>query len=182
MVGILVTSISSGQAISRIGRWKPFPVAGTAIFTVGLALMSTMTPTTAIVLLAAYLVVIGAGLGLTMQTLVLAVQNDSDPSELGVATSSVAFSRSLGGAIGTAIFGAIVTAGTSFTASPGGQPQLDLVAYTDAIARGFLVAVPLGVLAFLLVALLRSTRLRGSSGLVAQAEQEEARGAAAVQA
>ena len=182
MVGILVTSISSGQAISRIGRWKPFPVAGTAIFTVGLALMATLTVTTSMWALSAYLVVIGAGLGLTMQTLVLAVQNDSDPAELGVATSSVAFSRSLGGAIGTAIFGAIVTAGTTLTAGPDGRPQLDLVAYTDAVARGFLVAVPLGVVAFVLVSLLRSTRLRASSGLVAQAQQREAQQAAAARA
>ena len=122
---------------------------------------------------------IGAGLGLTMQTLVLAVQNDSDPSELGVATSSVAFSRSLGGAIGTAVFGAIVIAGT--TTLPG-TTQLDAAAYTSAIARGFLVAVPLGVLAFVLVALLRDTRLRASSGLVAQAEQREAQQAEAAAA
>jgi predicted MFS family arabinose efflux permease len=179
--GILVTSISSGQAISRFGRWKPFPVAGAAVFTVGLALTATLTATTPAWLLAAYLAVIGAGLGLTMQTLVLAVQNDSDPAELGVATSSVAFSRSLGGAIGTAIFGAIVTAGTTFVPAgrPGGPPQLDLVAYTDAVARGFLVAVPLGVIAFVLIALLRATRLRSSSGLVAQAAQLEARREAA---
>ena len=177
--GILVTSISSGQAISRYGRWKPFPVAGTAIFTVGLALTATLTTTTPVWLLGLYLAVIGAGLGLTMQTLVLAVQNDSDPSELGVATSSVAFSRSLGGAIGTAVFGAIVIAGT--TTLPG-TTQLDAAAYTSAIARGFLVAVPLGVLAFVLVALLRDTRLRGSSGLVAQAEQREAQRAEAAAA
>ena len=179
MVGILATSISSGLMISRIGRWKPFPVAGTAVFTVGLALMASITTTTSIWVLSAYLAVIGAGLGLTMQTLVLAVQNDSDPAELGVATSSVAFSRSLGGAIGTAIFGAIVTAGTRFTTSPGGQPQLDLAAYTDAVARGFLVAVPLGVLAFVLIALLRPTGLRASSGLVEQAAQRAAQRAAA---
>jgi EmrB/QacA subfamily drug resistance transporter len=166
MVGILAASVSSGQVISRIGRWKPFPVAGSAVLTVGLGLMSTISPGMSIWLLAGYLVVIGVGLGLTMQTLVLAVQNDSDPAELGVATSSVAFSRSLGGAVGTAVFGAIVTAGTEV--GPGGQ--LDVAAYTEAMARGFLVAVPLGALAFLLVSLLRDTRLRGSSGLVARAE------------
>ncbi|HZB47680.1 MAG TPA: MDR family MFS transporter [Mycobacteriales bacterium] len=176
MVGILATSIASGLLISRLGRWKPFPVAGTAVFTVGLALMATMTTTTSLWALGAYLAVIGAGLGLAMQTLILAVQNDSDPGELGVATSSVAFSRSLGGALGTAIFGAIVTAGT--TTLPG-TDQLDPVAYTGAVARGFLVAVPLGVLAFVLVALLRNTRLRGSSGLVAQAEQRAAQRAVA---
>lgn len=175
--GILVTSISSGQAISRYGRWKPFPVAGAAVFTVGLALTATLSTTTPIWLLATYLAIIGAGLGLTMQTLVLAVQNDSDPSELGVATSSVTFSRSLGGAIGTAVFGAIVVAGT--TTLPG-TSELDKVAYTDAIASGFLVAVPLGALALVLVALLRGTRLRGSSGLVAQAEARAEAAAAQV--
>ena len=176
MVGILVSSITSGQIISRLGRWKPFPVAGAAVFTVGMALMATLTTTTSLWVLSAYLVVIGAGLGMTMQTLVLAVQNDSDPAELGVATSSVAFSRSLGGAIGTAIFGAIVTAGTALIP---GTAQLDTVAFTAAVARGFMVAVPLGVLSFVLVALLRNTRLRASSGLVAQAE---ARAAAAPEA
>jgi EmrB/QacA subfamily drug resistance transporter len=176
MVGILVTSITSGQIISRLGRWKPFPVAGTAIFTVGMALMATLTTTISLWVLSAYLVVIGAGLGMTMQTLVLAVQNDSDPAELGVATSSVAFSRSLGGAIGTAIFGAIVVAGTTLVP---GTAQLDTAAYTAAVARGFMVAVPLGLLSIALVALLRNTRLRASSGLVAQAE---ARAAAAPEA
>lgn len=175
VTGILITSIGAGQLISRTGRWKPFPVAGTATFTVGLALSATLSTTTPAWLLGIYLAVIGAGLGLTMQTLVLAVQNDSDPAELGVATASVTFSRSLGGAIGVAVFGAIVTAGT---VNLPGTDQLDGEAYTGAIALGFLVAIPLGLLSLLLVALVRDTRLRSSSGLAARAEQTRAEQAA----
>jgi len=186
MVGIIAASVGSGRMISRTGRYKPFPVAGTAILTVGLLLMSRLTVTTPIGLLAGFLVVVGAGLGLTMQTLIIAVQNDSDPAELGVATSAVSFSRSLGGAVGTAVFGAIVTAGSTLVAVrlPGGGvvPRLDLNSYTAAVGHAFLVAAPLAALAFAVTVLLRDTRLRATSALTARADAQDepaAEGAAA---
>jgi EmrB/QacA subfamily drug resistance transporter len=176
MVGIIGSSVVTGRVISRIGRYKPFPVAGTATLTVGLVLMSRLTVTTPIEMVAGFLVVIGAGLGLTMQTLIIAVQNDTDPTELGVATSAVSFARSLGGATGTAVFGAIVTAGSTFvlTRLPTGAvaPRLDLTAYTAAIGHAFLVAVPLAALAFAVTLFLRDARLRGTSVLAARAAAE----------
>jgi EmrB/QacA subfamily drug resistance transporter len=174
MVGIIAASVGSGRVISRIGRYKPFPVAGTAILTAGLLLMSRLTVQTPIGLIAGVLVVIGAGVGLTMQTLVIAVQNDSDPAELGVATSAVSFSRSLGGATGTAVFGAIVTAGSTLVAVrlPSGAvaARLDLTAYTAAVGHAFLVAAPLAAVAFAVTVFLRDTRLRATSALIARAD------------
>jgi EmrB/QacA subfamily drug resistance transporter len=107
MAGLLVASILSGRAISRIGRYKAFPIAGTAVLVVGMYLLSLLTAGTASWVASAYMVVVGVGLGLVMQVLVLVVQNDARPQEIGVATSTATFFRSVGGAFGVAIFGAI---------------------------------------------------------------------------
>jgi EmrB/QacA subfamily drug resistance transporter len=107
MAGLLVASILSGRAISRIGRYKAFPIAGTALLVVGMYLLSLLTVGTASWVASAYMVVVGVGLGLVMQVLVLVVQNDARPQEIGVATSSATFFRSVGGAFGVAVFGAI---------------------------------------------------------------------------
>jgi EmrB/QacA subfamily drug resistance transporter len=107
MAGLLLTSIGSGQLISRLGRYKPFPVAGTAIITGAFLLLSTMGTGTSSVDAAINLIVLGLGLGLVMQVLVLAVQNAVDYQRLGVATSGATLFRSVGGALGTAVFGAI---------------------------------------------------------------------------
>ena len=106
MAGMLITSIGSGQAISRFGRYKPFPIAGTAIMAVGFVLLSRLEVDTSAVVSGAYMLVLGLGLGLVMQVLVLAVQNAVDYSDLGVATSGITMFRQMGGAIGTAAFGA----------------------------------------------------------------------------
>jgi EmrB/QacA subfamily drug resistance transporter len=107
MAGLLITSIGSGQAISRIGRYKPFPIAGTAIMAVGFVLLSRLEVDTSAVVSGAYMLVLGLGMGLVMQVLVLAVQNAVDYRDLGVATSGTTMFRQMGGAIGTAAFGAI---------------------------------------------------------------------------
>ncbi len=107
MGGLLVTSILSGNMISRTGRYKPFPIAGTAIMTVAVFLLSRLevgTPTWAA---AACMVLLGLGLGMVMQVLVLAVQNAVDYRFLGVATSGSTLFRQVGGSIGVAAFGAI---------------------------------------------------------------------------
>ncbi len=107
MAGLLVVSITSGQIISRTGKYRFFPIAGTLVTTLGLYLFSTMGPGTSAALEALYMVILGAGLGGVMQVLVIIVQNALPQSELGVATSGATFFRSIGGSFGTAIFGAI---------------------------------------------------------------------------
>lgn len=107
MGGLLVTAVLSGRAISRIGRYRPFPIAGTAVLVVGMFLLSLLGVHTPAWVASAYMVVVGVGLGLVMQVLVLAVQNDARPQEIGVATASATFFRSMGGAFGVALFGTV---------------------------------------------------------------------------
>jgi EmrB/QacA subfamily drug resistance transporter len=107
MVGLLVASIASGRAISRIGRYRIFPIAGTAILVVGMFLLSRLGVDTAPWLASVYMLVVGVGIGLVMQVLVLVVQNDARPEDIGVATATATFFRSVGGSFGVAIFGAI---------------------------------------------------------------------------
>jgi EmrB/QacA subfamily drug resistance transporter len=107
MAGLLTASILSGRAISRIGRYKAFPIAGTAILVVGMFLLSLLGVGTAPWIASVYMIVVGVGIGLVMQVLVLVVQNDARPQEIGVATSTATFFRSVGGAFGVAIFGTI---------------------------------------------------------------------------
>ena len=107
MAGLLAASILSGRAISRMGRYRAFPIAGTAVLLVGMYLLSLLGVHTASWVASAYMVVVGIGLGLVMQVLVLVVQNDARPQEIGVATSTATFCRSVGGAFGVAIFGTI---------------------------------------------------------------------------
>jgi EmrB/QacA subfamily drug resistance transporter len=107
MAGLLVTAVVSGRTISRIGRYRPFPIAGTAVLVVGMYLLSLLGVDTPPWVASVYMVVVGVGLGLVMQVLVLVVQNDARPQEIGVATSSATFFRSMGGAFGVALFGTI---------------------------------------------------------------------------
>ncbi len=107
MAGLLVASILSGRLISRIGRYKVFPIVGTAILVGGMFLLSRLGVGTAPWLASAYMVVVGVGIGLVMQVLVLVVQNDARPGEVGVATATATFFRSVGGSFGVALFGAI---------------------------------------------------------------------------
>ncbi|HET7177357.1 MAG TPA: MDR family MFS transporter, partial [Solirubrobacterales bacterium] len=107
MAGLLVASIASGRAITRIGRYRAFPIAGTAILIGGMYLLSLLGAGTAPWLASLYMLVVGIGIGLVMQVLVLVVQNDVRPQEIGVATSTATFFRSVGGSFGVAIFGAI---------------------------------------------------------------------------
>jgi EmrB/QacA subfamily drug resistance transporter len=107
MGGLLITSIGSGQAITRTGKYKIFPVVGTFLMIIGLYLLSRMDASTSRLVSSAYMFVLGLGLGLVMQVLVLAVQNAVDYSDLGVATSGATLFRSIGGSVGTAILGSI---------------------------------------------------------------------------
>jgi EmrB/QacA subfamily drug resistance transporter len=107
MGGLLITSIGSGQLITRTGRYKPFPIAGTGLMVLGLFLLSRMDAQTSTATASAFMFVLGLGLGLVMQVLVLAVQNAVDYSQLGVATSAATLFRSIGGSIGTSVLGSI---------------------------------------------------------------------------
>ena len=107
MAGLLAASILGGRTISRIGRYKPFPIAGSAVTTVGMFLLSRLEVDTPPWLASVYMLVVGVGIGLVMQVLVLAVQNTAPPKDIGVATSAATFFRSMGGSLGVALFGAI---------------------------------------------------------------------------
>ncbi len=107
MLGLLITSIVSGNLITRFGRYRPFPIAGTAVMTVGVFLLSRLTVSTPTWQAALYLLVLGLGLGMVMQVLVLAVQNAVPYRLLGVATAGSTLFRQIGGSIGVAAFGAI---------------------------------------------------------------------------
>ena len=107
MAGLLAAAIASGRAISRIGRYKAFPIAGTAVLVVGMFLLSLLRVGTAPWVASLYMLVVGIGIGLVMQVVVLVVQNDARPDQIGVATSTATFFRSVGGSFGVAIFGTI---------------------------------------------------------------------------
>jgi EmrB/QacA subfamily drug resistance transporter len=173
MAGLLLTSIGSGQVISRTGKYRFFPIVGTALMTLGLFLLHLMGVHTSTFLDAVYMLVLGLGLGSVMQVLVIIVQNGVPHSELGVATSGATFFRSIGGSFGTAIFGAIfsnVLVGnlashlhgihlpTGFSAADATPALLGklpavvhagfVAGYAESIQTVFLVAVPIAALAF----------------------------------
>ncbi|MEV4755240.1 MDR family MFS transporter [Micromonospora sp. NPDC049559] len=108
ILGLLLSSTISGRLISRTGRWKAYLVSGAVLLTVGFALMGTLRYDTSLVVLGSYMALVGIGVGMTMQNLVLAVQNTVRPQELGAASSVVAFFRSLGGAVGVSALGALL--------------------------------------------------------------------------
>jgi EmrB/QacA subfamily drug resistance transporter len=182
MLGLLTTSIGSGQIIARWGHYKPFPIAGTALLAVGFLLLSRMSPSTPASTRAFDMLVVGLGLGLVMQVLVLAVQNDVDYRDLGVATAGATFFRSIGGCFGVAICGAIFSNRLAHELAqvpglPGGASsgrvtadsvaQLPaaikvpfLEAYADALTTVFLVCAPIAAVAFVLAWLLPERPLR----------------------
>ncbi|HVX35483.1 MAG TPA: MFS transporter [Hyphomicrobium sp.] len=107
MLGVFVSSVTSGQIISRIGRYKIFPIVGTALMTLGLVLLSGITLETSAEMASVYMLCLGLGLGMVMQILVMSVQNAVAYEQLGVATSGTTLFRSIGGSVGAALFGGI---------------------------------------------------------------------------
>jgi len=114
MLGIVTMSIFSGKQITATGKYKIYPIIGAALMTLGLILMSTLNINTSFGVLSIYAILVGAGLGLSMQTIVIALQNAVDFQDMGIATSSNTFFRTLGGAFGTAIFGTIFSNRAAF--------------------------------------------------------------------
>ncbi len=190
LAGLLVVSIGSGQIISRTGRYRVFPIVGTALVAVGLLLLSRMGIGTSSLVAALYMLVLGLGLGSVMQVLVLIVQNAVPYSELGVATSGATFFRSIGGSFGTAIFGAIfsnVLVGNlirhlgpsiklpSGISSSGITPAiLDKLpsavhhgiaaAYAESIQTVFVIAAPIAAIAFFVSWFIPQIELRKAVG------------------
>ncbi|MGW7224728.1 DHA2 family efflux MFS transporter permease subunit [Streptomyces cyaneofuscatus] len=189
VLGLLLTSTASGQIVSRTGRWKVFPLAGTALTAAGLLLLHRLTPDSSTWDMSLCFFVFGAGLGLVMQVLVLVVQNAVSYQDLGVATSGATFFRSIGASFGVAIFGTLFTnrltgqldsalAGRSvppgadaerLAADPRSIQMLPadlrpsiLDAYSTSITDVFLYAAPVVLIAFVLAWFLREDKLRGS--------------------
>jgi EmrB/QacA subfamily drug resistance transporter len=205
VLGLLLTSIASGQLISRLGRYKVFPIVGTAAVAIALFLLSTLTETSTSTVMYLYFFVLGFGLGLILQVLVIAVQNSADYADLGTATSSVTFFRSIGGSFGVAIFGSIFSnrlvtelaaalrgatlpRGFSPTAAQANPAVLktlpsvlraDIVhAYVLSFHVVFLGAVPVAAVAFVLTWFLPEVPLRTTA---AAADLGEGLGAASAQ-
>jgi hypothetical protein len=109
MAGMMTTSILSGRIIARTGNYKPWPIVGMAISALAMFLLSTMDQDTSRLASSVYMVVLGVGIGMVMQVLILAAQNAVEPADLGVTTSASTFFRQMGGSFGVAIFGAIMT-------------------------------------------------------------------------
>jgi EmrB/QacA subfamily drug resistance transporter len=189
MLGIIVMSVVSGRLISRTGHYRIFPIVGTALLILGFGLLATFDVDTSRTEVAIAMIIIGCGLGNTMQVMVLAVQNSVDHADLGIATSASMFFRSIGGTVGIALFGAILNNRLTgnLTAALGsadvrglGEVNADNItqrlervgdlppdiahlirgAVADSIHVAFLVGVPLAVLAFLLSFRLKEIPLR----------------------
>jgi MFS family permease len=106
IAGLLLASIVIGGLVTKHGHWKPYLIVGGVLLIAGSFLLSTIEYDTNFVLVSLYMFLLGAGVGMTMQNLVLIVQNTAKPSEIGVASSGVTFFRSLGGTIGVSVMGA----------------------------------------------------------------------------
>ncbi|GHH64351.1 MFS transporter [Streptosporangium violaceochromogenes] len=193
---LLVSSIVAGRFATRTGRWKIFPVAGTLLMGTGLFLLSRLHVDSPVALVAVHTAVLGVGLGASMQMLILAVQNAVPRSDLASATSGVTFFRTLGGAVGVAAFGAILSnrltseltarATAAHLSLPDGAarglgspevirhlpaPVLEMIleALTRAINTVFLVGVPIALLAAAAALLLKELPLRSSAAPAASA-------------
>ncbi len=172
MAGLLITSIAGGQIVSRTGKYRVFPILGTAVMTIGLFLLSRLSPTTSTGLASLYMFITGCGIGLVMQVLVVAVQNAVAYKDLGVATSGNTLLRNIGSSVGTAVIGTVFatrllsnlsddfphspqlvqSSRTLSAATLAGLPPAEratfLDAFSKALASAFLVAAFVSIVAF----------------------------------
>ncbi|MEU6562089.1 MFS transporter [Nocardia nova] len=195
--GLFLASTISGQIITRTGRWKYFLVSGGILVTAGLGLLGTLRYDTNYWLMAIYMVMMGVGIGTTMQNLVLCTQNQVAPADLGAASSLVAFFRSLGGAIGVSALGAVMATrvkdyigdGLRHLEDPsaakalggGGLPDLAALpapvrtvvesAYGHGIGDVFLYAAPFAFVALIFMVFIKEVPLRTSHAAAAPVEQ-----------
>ncbi|MGY1822453.1 MDR family MFS transporter [Geodermatophilus sp. SYSU D00079] len=190
VAGLLLSSTVSGILITRSGRWKAYLVAGSVLVVAGFGLLSTIDHETDMVVLGVFLFVLGVGIGMTMQNLVLAVQNTVAARDLGAASSAVAFFRSLGGTIGVSVLGAVLSgrvgdliaqglAGVpgaeqaaasgevglaSLADAPPAIRTLIQVSYGDATGRIFAISAALAVVAVVVILFIREVALSTQSG------------------
>ena len=190
VAGLLLSSTVSGILITRTGRWKAFLVVGAILVVLGFGLLSTIDHLTNMVLFGGFLFVVGVGIGMTMQNLVLAVQNTVAASDLGAASSAVAFFRSLGGTIGVSVLGAVLSShvgdlirqglagipGAAQAASSGSVGLADFnqappairtlirVSYGDATGRIFLISAVMAAVALVAIVFIREVALGTQSG------------------
>lgn len=207
--GLFIASTVSGQVITKTGRWKYWLVSGTVLITAGLGLLGTIRYDTTYWHVAVFMALLGLGVGMTMQNLVLSTQNQVAPSDLGSASSTVTFFRSLGGAMGVSALGAIMStritdyvkdglagldpkyAAAASASGSGTIPHMDALpaplrtvlesAYGHGIADVFMIASVLALLAFLIVLFIKEVPLR-TSGALAQAAEAKVEASAAAEA
>jgi EmrB/QacA subfamily drug resistance transporter len=182
MGGVLVSSILSGRLITRTGRYKVFPVLGTALAFVGLALLATIDAHTARNAVSAYMFVLGTGIGFVMQVMILTTQNAVPVSELGASTGAVTFFREIGGSIGIATFGAVFTSSLAHRMGsvpldsslsvelirhlPAAEQATVIRAIAESVAHVFVFAAPVMLLAFIVTWTIREVPLRRSTATV----------------
>jgi EmrB/QacA subfamily drug resistance transporter len=187
VAGLLLSSIVIGQVISRTGVWKRYVVAGSVIMVAGNLLLTTTHTDTGWTQLSVSMFVLGAGIGMVMQNLVLVVQNSVSATQLGVGSSSVAFFRTLGGALGVSALGALLAARLDVLVADGtagGGPVEGVIenAYGEAIGGLFLASVPLAIIVVIAVAFLPNARLGSRTGVEQLADELAASEAAAADA
>ncbi|GGV39977.1 MFS transporter [Streptomyces spectabilis] len=207
--GLFVSSTVSGQLITKTGKWKAWLVSGGVLLTAGLGLLGTMRYDTPYWHIAVYMALMGLGIGMMMQNLVLCTQNQVDPQDIGAASSVVTFFRSLGGAMGVSALGAVMSTritdyvkdgiadlgpqGAAFGhggTAGGGIPDLDKLpepfrvvmesAYGHGIADVFLIAAPIAFVAFVITLFIKEVPLRSAGAAVQAAESAPVAAAPAV--
>ncbi len=202
MAGVMLTAIGSGIAITKTGRYKAFPVVGLIVTAAGLMWLTRISGDMSLWVFGAMIFVLGAGMGLVMQPIVLAVQNAVDPHELGTATSANNFFREIGAAVGTAVFSTIFTtalfsklkdvfadapaAGAAAGITPDAVQQLPepyksgvIDAFAGTLAPSFWYFVPIVLLGLLLAFFLKEVKLSDVAGMVARGEALAADGSGA---
>ncbi len=194
MVGVLIASIGSGQLVTKIGRYKIFPIIGAVFLTLGMVYLTTLKISTTFFELSIGMVLVGVGVGLMMQNMILATQNAVDIKDIGTSTGLVSFFRSLGGSFGTAIFGTVLVSQLNiwlpkflpqtvlkkakFSASQtlsftpnqlkGMTPVIKnglINAFSHSIDKVFLVGIPFAVLTFVLTLFIKEIKLRKFSAI-----------------
>ncbi|GAB3247023.1 MDR family MFS transporter [Kineosporia babensis] len=199
MLGLMVSSVIVGRLIVASGYYKRYIVGGVALLVVGFGLLATIDHTTSLVLIGLYMALVGAGVGASMQNLVLAVQNTVDVTEIGAASGVIAFFRSLGGAVGVSVLGAVLAShvgnlivsglagiGVDPSAAASGGSTLDVknlpapvaevvrAAYGDGTARIFLVAAVVGLVGLVATLFIQEVALRKTVAMkAAEAEVQE---------
>ncbi|TDD12759.1 MFS transporter [Nonomuraea deserti] len=190
VAALFVSGVVSGKIVTKTGRWKLFPVAGLLVVAAGLLLLSRLHVDSSEWLIGFDVAVLGTGLGMSMQMLILAAQNGSEPRDMASTTSGVSFFRSLGGAVGVAAFGAILTnrlkdemaemLRAAHIALPGGSEvklgspdaiqrlpepirHIVLESFTRGLETVFMVGVPIALLGFVATIFLKELPLRGST-------------------